>query len=146
MSVQDMTPTQCWALLQTGDQSDKPSALLIDVRTQAEWAFVGVPTPSADMAPLLTMEWQSFPHMQVNDRFGPVLDAQIRKMGGDETTPLCFLCRSGVRSFHAAQTMAAHGYETVINISGGFEGDPDGHGHRGNTNGWKKEGLPWRQG
>lgn len=132
-------------MLEQGSTDGKPSAVLVDVRTQAEWAFVGVPTPRHDMTALVTLEWQRFPHMQVNPDFAAILDEQVQSLGGDRTTPLCFLCRSGVRSLHAAQAMEALGYETTINIAGGFEGDPNGEGKRGTVNGWKVEGLPWRQ-
>lgn len=145
MPVQELTPTQAWALLAQRAHNGKPAGLLVDVRTQAEWAFVGVPTPAPGMAALLMLEWQSFPHMQVNPDFPSLLEEQVQSLGGDENTPLCFLCRSGVRSLHAAHTMMAQGYTNTINVTDGFEGDLNGEGKRGTVNGWKVEGLPWRQ-
>jgi rhodanese-related sulfurtransferase len=41
--------------------------------------------------------------------------------------------------------LAGLGFARAYNIAGGFEGDPDGMRHRGLVNGWKAEGLPWRQ-
>jgi hypothetical protein len=38
------------------------------------------------------------------------------------------------------------GFTCAYNIAGGFEGDPDTERHRGRVNGWKADGLPWRQG
>jgi len=58
---------------------------------------------------------------------------------------LLFLCRSGVRSRAAAIAMTAAGYSRAYNIAQGFEGDPDAERHRGNKNGWKASGLPWKQ-
>ncbi|MEM9732895.1 MAG: rhodanese-like domain-containing protein [Pseudomonadota bacterium] len=145
MAVEEMTPAQAWALLESADEGGKPAAFLVDVRTQAEWAFVGVPALTPQMPRLVTLEWQSFPHMQINPDFPTVLHQHVRASGGDETTPLCFLCRSGVRSLHAAQAMEALGYTKTINVTGGFEGDLNGEGKRGSVNGWKVNGLPWRQ-
>jgi rhodanese-related sulfurtransferase len=57
-----------------------------------------------------------------------------------------FLCRSGARSRAAAVALTGLGFAKAFNVAGGFEGDPDGERHRGNINGWKAAGLPWRQG
>jgi rhodanese-related sulfurtransferase len=50
-----------------------------------------------------------------------------------------------VRSRAAAVAMTGAGYSRAYNIAGGFEGDPDAERHRGNRNGWKASGLPWKQ-
>jgi rhodanese-related sulfurtransferase len=130
----DLSVTEAWALLET-----EPGARLVDVRTRAEWSFVGVP----DLAPLgrevELVEWQTFPSMQVNPGF--VSDAA----GSDKTAPVLFLCRSGARSRSAAIAMTQAGYSRAYNIAGGFEGDLDGERHRGRKNGWKAAGLPWKQ-
>jgi len=34
----------------------------------------------------------------------------------------------------------------VLNVIGGFEGDLDEQGRRGQLGGWRKAGLPWVQG
>ena len=49
------------------------------------------------------------------------------------------------RSLAAARLMGALGYERCFNVTDGFEGPPDGAGHRGTVAGWKASGLPWRQ-
>lgn len=139
----DVYPLECWSALQ---KQDAGTAVLIDVRTQAEWAYVGVPMLEASMMPVVLQEWQSFPHMNVNPSFGDVLNAELEKAGVDKNASLYFLCRSGVRSLAAAKVMAAMGYKDSFNVSHGFEGDPDENGHRGRHNGWKADNLPWRQG
>ena len=136
----DLTVKQCWELL----EKDR-NAFLIDVRTRAEWAFVGLPMLGPDMQELILLEWQEFPEMNLNDRFASVLAARLDEAGAGKDAKLCFLCRSGARSLSAAQTMTAAGYASSYNISGGFEGDLDANGHRGASNGWKADGLPWRQ-
>lgn len=119
-----------------------PSARLIDVRTQAEWAYVGLPdltsTPGGE--PVL-IEWQSFPTMAVSEDFGQALESACP----DRSAALYFICRSGARSLAAARLMSAMGYERCFNVTDGFEGPSDANGHRGTVAGWKVAGLPWRQ-
>jgi len=85
--------------------------------------------------------WQMFPTMQVNGGF---VD-HMRQAGLTPENRIYFLCRSGVRSQAAAQAAQGAGFPNAYNIKDGFEGPPDGEGHRGNLAGWKAEGLPWRQ-
>jgi rhodanese-related sulfurtransferase len=131
----DLSAEEAWALL----QSD-PKARLVDVRTQAEWNFVGLPDLGGRDVALV--EWQMFPTMQVNPDFVATTEAAA---GGDKTAPVLFLCRSGARSRSAAIALTRAGYTKAYNIAGGFEGDLDGERHRGQRNGWKATGLPWKQ-
>ncbi len=119
-----------------------PSARLVDVRTKAEWAYVGLADLSSTQPkePVL-IEWQVFPSMTVADDFGQALQSACP----DPSTALYFICRSGARSLAAAKLMCALGYERCFNVTDGFEGPPDGAGHRGTVAGWKASGLPWRQ-
>ena len=118
------------------------NAVLVDVRTQAEWNFVGVPDlSSADKQPVM-VEWQVFPTMDVNSSF---VDA-VAAAAPDKTAPIYFLCRSGARSKSAAIAMTQAGYSECYNIAQGFEGPHDAEQHRGSTDGWKAHGLPWIQG
>ncbi len=134
----DLSPEQCWDMLSGG-------AILVDVRTRAEWAFIGLPKLDGEMKPIVTLEWQVFPNMAVNHGFDETLKNKLDQMGADEQTNICFLCRSGVRSLAAAKAMTAMGYPNTYNITGGFEGDLNGNRHRGTSNGWKAAGLPWQQ-
>ena len=133
----DVSPTEAWDVLKKD-----PRAQLVDVRTTAEWNYVGVPDLTNVGRETVLVEWQSFPTMQVNPAF--VSDAE-RATSVPKDTPLFFLCRSGVRSRAAAVAMTTAGYTRAYNIAGGFEGDPDAERHRGNRNGWKASGLPWKQ-
>jgi rhodanese-related sulfurtransferase len=56
-----------------------------------------------------------------------------------------FICRSGVRSRHAAEAATAAGLGPAYNVLDGFEGQLDRERHRG-IGGWKADGLPWVQG
>ena len=133
----DMSPAEAWALLEKD-----PKARLVDVRTTAEWNYVGVPDLSAVGRETVLVEWQTFPTMRVNPAF--VTEAE-QAAAAAKDAPVMFLCRSGVRSRAAAIAMTAAGYSRAYNIAGGFEGDPDGERHRGTKNGWKASGLPWKQ-
>ena len=133
----DISVDEAWGLL----KSD-PKAQLVDVRTTAEWNFVGRPDLSGVGREVHLIEWQKFPTMQPNPAFVP---DTARALGGAKDAPVLFLCRSGARSRSAAIAMTAVGYSRSYNIAGGFEGDLDGANHRGQRNGWKAKGLPWRQ-
>jgi len=137
----DLTPVEVWEKL-----LDDRSAFLIDVRTQAEWSFVGVPALPETSAPMIGQEWQTFPTMAVDSNFGATLSKRLEDVGATKASQLFFLCRSGVRSLAAAQAMTALGFEYCYNVTGGFEGDRDDQGHRGTVNGWKAANLPWQQG
>lgn len=136
----DVDPAEAWESLQ-GD----PRTILVDVRTRAEWAFVGLPVLAALGKQPITLEWQVFPSMAANPEFVTVLDEALGKAGIARDTTILFLCRSGQRSRFAAEAMTAAGWTRCFNISEGFEGGLDGEGHRGRVAGWKARGLPWSQ-
>ena len=108
-------------------------AVLVDVRTDAEREWVGF-IPGA-----VPVAWKQWPGMALNPEFDRAMQAAAE--GGKK---LALLCRSGVRSIAAAKRATELGL-TAYNILGGFEGDPDEHAQRGHKNGWRREGLPWRQ-
>jgi len=132
----DKTPQETWDIL-----SRQPDAVLVDVRTSPEWAYVGVPDLTSVNKKTALISWQEFPNMGVN----PAFVDQVRSIAPNPATPLLFLCRSGVRSQFAADALIAAGYTACFNVLEGFEGDKDAAGHRGTTGGWKFHGLPWRQ-
>jgi rhodanese-related sulfurtransferase len=134
--VENVPPTQVWQAL-----SSDPLAQMVDVRTDAEWAYVGFPDLSGLGKRVAPISWQLFPAMQVNEGFVE----ELRAAGFTPEHKLYFLCRSGVRSLHAAELATAAGFPHSFNIADGFEGPPNGEGHRGTVSGWKMEGLPWRQ-
>jgi rhodanese-related sulfurtransferase len=133
----ELKPQEAWELL----KSDH-SAQLVDVRTQAEWSFVGVADLSSLGRQPLLVSWQVFPTMAKNEQFA----AQLAAQGVKPEQPLLFLCRSGVRSLAAAELMTAQGYTKCYNVTDGFEGPLDGSRHRGLAAGWKASSLPWVQG
>ncbi len=134
--VENIPPEAVWTALQ-----EDPDAQLVDVRTDAEWTYVGLPDLGrAGKQPVL-IPWQVFPSMQVNGAF---VD-QLRQAGFTPEHKIYFLCRSGVRSLAAAEAAIGAGFPHAFNIADGFEGPPNGSGHRGEVAGWKAAKLPWRQ-
>jgi rhodanese-related sulfurtransferase len=136
----NISPKDAWALL-AGDTK----AQLVDVRTTAEWNFVGVPNLVTLKREPILVEWQSFPTMSRNAQFEAMVAERLKAAGVLPGTPVAFLCRSGARSQAAAMAMTAAGYSKCFNISGGFEGDLDADRHRSHKSGWKADGLPWVQ-
>jgi len=132
----DLNPKEAWEFLES-----EAAAQLIDVRTDAEWAFVGRPDLSGLSRQAHFISWQVFPSMERNGNFVGEIAARVF----DRDQPLLFLCRSGGRSMHAAMALTAAGFKRCYNIAEGFEGDKDAEGHRGATGGWKAAGLPWVQ-
>ncbi|ESR25841.1 rhodanese-like domain-containing protein [Lutibaculum baratangense] len=137
----DPSASDTWLAL-----AEDPDAVLVDVRTRAEWSFVGVP----DLSPLgreaLFVEWQAFPSMQADPaRFVDAVGSELERRGLRKDVPVYFICRSGARSAAAAAAMTAAGYSSCFNVAGGFEGRLDAARHRGTVEGWKAAGLPWVQ-
>jgi len=131
----DLSPTDAYRRLADGD------AVLVDVRTRAEWSYVGLPDLSALGREVHRIEWVRFPDGAPNPGFLAELeDAGVRK-----DAHVLFLCRSGVRSVVAAEAATEAGWNRAYNILEGFEGPLDAAGHRGAAAGWKASGLPWRQ-
>ena len=126
----EVTPTEAFQLLQ-----EAPGAVIVDVRTRAEWDWVGR-VPGA-----VEIEWVEYPEMTRNTHFIAALRQQV-----NPEALLLFLCRSGVRSRGAASAAIEAGYTAAYNILEGFEGDKDAGNHRGNLGGWRFNGLPWYQG
>src|SRR5258706_11106703 len=96
-----LLPVEAHALMQ-----QVPGAKLVDVRTQAEWEYVGHIPDS------ILIEWNSYPEGQRNPRF---LE-QLQKQVPTTEEPVLFLCRSGARSHQAALAAKQAGYSRAFNI------------------------------
>lgn len=131
----DLDPTAAWERL-----AAEPETVLVDVRTRAEWSFVGMPDLGSIGKRVVPIEWVTFPDGDIN----PAFLEQLRATVPQDATVL-FLCRSGGRSVDAAETAARAGYDDSWNVTEGFEGGHDADGHR-QRDGWKNSGLPWWQG
>jgi len=125
-----VTPAEAYDLLKS-----HPNTALVDVRTRAEWDYVGR-IPGA-----VEIEILSYPGNRPNPSFIAELE---QKVGKD--AQVLFICRSGGRSHNAAAMATRAGYVHSFNVLEGFEGDRDGDGHRNTVGGWRATGLPWVQG
>ncbi|MEO3934716.1 rhodanese-like domain-containing protein [Micrococcaceae bacterium Sec7.4] len=132
----DLSPQEAWAKLEDG-------AILVDVRTEGEWAHIGIPDTAAAgerRNDPLFIQWNlagGIPNLQFIEQLKRQLKQQAPEGRGTE---LVFLCRSGARSVAAALAATEAGF-TSYNVLEGFEGEPDRHGER-TVNGWKNRGLP----
>ena len=140
LAVTNVPVTEAWERLKRD-----PKAQLVDVRTKAEWNFVGVPDLTSINRDAILLEWQSYPEGAAVDDFVGRCGPMLSSAGAGRETEVFFLCRSGARSLNAARALATAGYANCRNISEGFEGPLDEHRHRG-SQGWKAAGLPWVQG
>ncbi len=122
-----LTPAETWALFVAGEIE------LVDTRTLAERDLIGYVPGS------LPIEWYDYPAKKRNAAFIDQLSSRV-----EADRPVAFLCRSGVRSHHAAALAAASGFKAAFNILEGFEGDKNPVSQR-RVNGWQMAGLPWRQ-
>ncbi|CAG7856764.1 hypothetical protein MCAMS1_01378 [biofilm metagenome] len=129
--IENLTPQASWELMQ-----QNPAAIMVDVRTQMEHAYVGHPIGAVHIP------WKEAPGWETNPNFVP----EVTKLVPEVERPILLLCRSGQRSLAAAQALEQAGYQHLINIVDGFEGALDQNKHRGNLGGWRFCGLPWEQG
>jgi rhodanese-related sulfurtransferase len=121
----DLTPAEAFELVR-----DNPDAVLVDVRTEGEWAQVGVPDLGELGKDVVFLEWQQGPTRSQNPAFVDDLKATV-----PADVPVVLICRSGVRSVAAAHAATAAGLGPAYNVLEGFEGGA----------GWVRNGLPWRQ-
>lgn len=136
--VQTLSPQEAWQILQ-----DDPRAVLVDVRSDMEYLFVGHPSGA------IHIPWIDYPDWKLNPSF--VTEVRKLVLGGfchDEPNsgaPVLLICRSGKRSLEAGNLLIQEGFTDIFNIAEGFEGDLDEHHHRGSRGGWRFHGLPWEQ-
>jgi len=119
---------------------NNPQALFVDVRSKAEFKYVGYPENS------ILIPWIDDPDWEPNpEEFS---DAVIQELDGRENlsdTEIILICRSGFRSNEALKCLENKGFTQVSHVASGFEGDLDENDHRGNLNGWRHDGMPWSQ-
>lgn len=135
-----ITGQEAWTLLQQDER-----AQLVDVRTQHEWETTGIFDLSMFQKIPLCISWRLLPDMRPNPSFCEEVSHKIN----DKTTRLLFVCRSGVRSYEAAQAMKQQGYVNCYNIDRGVEGIMNTHIQTENSGQhsvrWKVATCPWEQ-
>ncbi len=119
-----------------------PNAVMIDVRSDMEFLFVGHPKGAVHVA------WIDEPDWDINPNF--VKHVRQVLLGGvshseQASAPVFLICRSGKRSREAGEKLIKAGFTDVYNIKDGFEGELDEQHHRSSLGGWRCAGLPWEQ-
>jgi rhodanese-related sulfurtransferase len=143
-----------------------PDTFIIDVRTRAEYQFVGHPV-GAYLFPYMLMT-DNF--VKENDQWGYQFDVkntafvtEISKVF-QQSNNLLIICRDGMRSAPAAKELANAGFKNVFDVGDGFEGAEFPSFEDANSNkfyrqlarrnkiyglnqrrhsGWQWWGLPW---
>lgn len=133
-----LSPKQAYQLLH-----DDPRAVLIDIRSNMEFLFVGHPKGAVHVP------WIDEPDWEINPHF--VTEVRQLMLGGvvcdsDEgCAPVILICRSGKRSLDAGKVLLDSGFKQVFHVDEGFEGELDDHHQRSSVGGWRFHGLPWEQ-
>lgn len=129
--MQHLTPQEAFAFL-----AGNPTTVFVDCRSEMEFLFVGHAVGA------MLIPWNDGPDWEINPHFV----GQVKKAVGHAThRPVVLICRSGNRSTDAGVALEQAGFTKVFNVLHGFEGELDQHHQRGNTSGWRKDGLPWEQ-
>ena len=134
-------------------KSENPDVLLVDVRSRAEIAFLGMPQISdANIPYMMADDWDTWNEKKKNFKLTPnsgfllSMEELLSSKGASKETKIIVMCRSGSRSAKATNLLAKGGYKNVFTIVDGFEGDKAKEGKlKGQrvVNGWKNSGLPW---
>jgi len=133
-----ISPKAAWKILQ-----DDTHAVLIDIRSDMEFLFVGHPKGA------IHIPWINEPDWIINPNFS----AEVRKLllgnvictDNKHCAMVILICRSGNRSHEAGKTLLEDGLKNIYHIDTGFEGELDDEHHRSSLNGWRFDGLPWNQ-
>jgi len=136
--VKSITSPEAWQIIQ-----DNPRAVLIDVRSNMEFLFIGHPKGA------ISVPWIEEPHWTINPNFADevrkVMLGGVSHLDDVASAPVVLICRSGKRSLEAGKLLLKEGFAGVYNVSDGFEGELDDDHHRSTLGGWRFHGLPWEQ-
>ena len=136
--VKTISPQEAWEIMQ-----NEPRTVMIDVRSDMEFLFVGHPVGA------IHIPWIDYPDWRLNPDF--VTEVRKLVLGGvcyekpNSGVPILLICRSGKRSLEAGNLLVREGFCDVYNVAEGFEGELDEKHHRSTQGGWRFHGLPWEQ-
>jgi rhodanese-related sulfurtransferase len=136
--VKTISPQEAWEIMQ-----NEPRTVMIDVRSDMEFLFVGHPVGA------IHIPWIDYPDWRLNPDF--VTEVRKLVLGGvcyekpNSGVPILLICRSGKRSLEAGNLLVKEGFCDVYNVAEGFEGELDEKHHRSTQGGWRFHGLPWEQ-
>ena len=138
--MKHLSPKEAWAWLQA-EQTRRAAAglegpLFVDVRMEIESLYVGRPPG------VVNIPWYEYPDLT------PDPEGFARKVlqeAGRLDRPVLLICRSGKRTLEAGLALEAAGFQEVVHVLHGFEGDLNEDFKRSSLNGWRYEQLPWEQ-
>ncbi|NVN97809.1 MAG: rhodanese-like domain-containing protein [Geobacteraceae bacterium] len=143
-AFQNITPSVAYSMMASGQ------AIMLDVRTPEEWAWVGHPganklgAGSEIAAKVFNIAFEiEKPGKGYELIPNNLFMVDVAKLNLASNQAIMTLCRSGSRSVKAAQALEADGYTNVYNVVGGFEGGTDSKGYRTVASGWKNLGFPY---
>ena len=122
---------------------ETPRAILIDIRSNMEYLFVGHPVGSVHVPWIDEPDWVINPDFVTQIR--RLLLGGIADKDGNEQAAIVLICRSGKRSLEAGKALTNAGFSEVYHVTEGFEGDLDDAHHRSSIGGWRYHKLPWEQ-
>ena len=138
LEVKTISPQEAWEIMHK-----EPRTVMIDVRSDMEFLFVGHPVGA------IHIPWIDYPDWRLNPDF--VTEVRKLVLGGvchekpNSGVPILLICRSGKRSLEAGNLLVKEGFCDVYNVAEGFEGELDEKHHRSTQGGWRFHGLPWEQ-
>ncbi|MDH5648999.1 MAG: rhodanese-like domain-containing protein [Gammaproteobacteria bacterium] len=138
VQVKSITPKEAWNLVQKD-----PRAVLIDIRSNMEFLFIGHPKGAINVAWIDEPDWKINPHFAAEVR--KVMLGGVSSVADHASAPVILICRSGKRSLEAGELLVKEGFTEVYNVLEGFEGDLDENHRRGTLGGWRYHQLPWEQ-
>jgi rhodanese-related sulfurtransferase len=155
-AVDSITATDAYNMLDPGSDTYNPDAYILDVRTPAEWKFVGHPgeaagTGSGDFLEGRVLNipywlWEYAPKIDeyvFRDNGNKFFDAAVARQFSPRDT-IILMCKSGGRAGYAgaelenpsqpaSKRLEELGYYHLYNMAGGFEA----------IGGWKPSALPY---
>ncbi|ALG67032.1 rhodanese-like domain-containing protein [Beggiatoa leptomitoformis] len=141
--VHSIAPREAWRLLE-----ENPKAILIDVRAEMEYLWIGHPKGAIHIPWIDEPDWTVNPHFAAEVRkllLGGVITDHDDVEHPIDSIPILLICRSGNRSLEAGKELVRKGFSNVYNVIEGFEGPLDHEHHRSTISGWRFHGLPWEQ-
>lgn len=133
----NISPDQAYELIKKDSR-----ALLVDIRSNMEYLFVGHPKGAIHVPWIDEPDWIVNPHFVTEIRqllLGGICEE------GEGSSPVILICRSGKRSVDAGKALLESGVANVYHVEEGFEGGLDEAHHRSSIGGWRYRGLPWEQ-
>ena len=127
-----ITTKDAQKMLLADQENVEPTVILLDVRTPEEWKWVGYPAKNK------LGEGEELDGRVIKIDFKGetfLTDAIVAFVDMPADTTIITMCRSGKRSYYAAQALIAEGFD-VYSMSDGMEGDKNEEGYR-LVNGWK---------